>query len=128
MLSAVASSSSIAAWAIWDELNFVWATIIAASQVINAIRQFLPFRRRLKTLNELFSRLDEISLESQKKWFSVCEGKLTEEEIHNLTMELQEAEMQDTNRIFGKMTLPVRKRILNRAALETDRYLQKFYS
>ena len=35
-LRAIASSASIAAWALWKEQAFVWAAIIAASQVADA--------------------------------------------------------------------------------------------
>ena len=34
MYGAIASSSSIAAWAIWKEWSYVWAVIIAISQVL----------------------------------------------------------------------------------------------
>ncbi len=42
--------SSIAAWEIWQEYQMVWAVIIALSQVITAIKPFLPFRQRLKPI------------------------------------------------------------------------------
>ena len=35
MYGAIASSSSIAAWAIWKEWSYVWAVIIAISQVLS---------------------------------------------------------------------------------------------
>lgn len=47
---AIASSSSIAAWTIWRSWSFIWAAIIAISQVLTAIKQYLPFGRRLKYL------------------------------------------------------------------------------
>ncbi len=42
---AIASSSSIGAWAIWNEYSWVWAGIIAFSQVITEITPFLPYTR-----------------------------------------------------------------------------------
>jgi hypothetical protein len=37
ILKAVASSGGIGLWVIWKEYAFVWATIIAASQVADAL-------------------------------------------------------------------------------------------
>ena len=50
---AVTSSTSICGWAIWNKYSFVWAVIIAASQLINAVKQFLPYRTRLKATSTL---------------------------------------------------------------------------
>jgi hypothetical protein len=44
-LRAVASSTSIAAWALWREYAFVWGVIIAASQVADALREVFPFTK-----------------------------------------------------------------------------------
>ena len=50
---AITSSSSIAAWAIWQEHQIVWAVIIASSQVATAVKPFLPFRQRLSPISDL---------------------------------------------------------------------------
>ncbi len=55
ILSAIASSSSIGAWAIWRDHAPVWAIIIAASQMLTAIRAYLPYKARLRTLATLGS-------------------------------------------------------------------------
>ena len=47
---AIASSTSIAAWAIWQKYSFVWSIIIAISQVLTTIKGFLPYSKRLKML------------------------------------------------------------------------------
>jgi hypothetical protein len=44
-LKAVASSGGIAAWAIWREYAFLWGTIIAASQVADALKEVFPFTK-----------------------------------------------------------------------------------
>jgi hypothetical protein len=41
---AVASSSSIGAWALWKDYAYIWAFIIAASQVVTTLKPFLPYR------------------------------------------------------------------------------------
>src|SRR5271167_2428242 len=47
-LRAIASSGSIAAWALWREHAFVWAATIAVPQVADALRDVFPFTKRHK--------------------------------------------------------------------------------
>src|SRR5207253_825824 len=56
---AVASNASIGGWVIWKDLSLVWAGIIAASQVINALRPLLPYTKRLKLLQEIHGELSK---------------------------------------------------------------------
>lgn len=42
VLKAVASSSSIAVWAVWGKYPLVWGAIIAISQVVDATKGFVP--------------------------------------------------------------------------------------
>jgi hypothetical protein len=48
VLRAIASSGGIAAWALWRQYAFVWATVIAASQVTDALRDVFPFIKKHK--------------------------------------------------------------------------------
>lgn len=57
---AITSSSSICGWAIWNKFSFVWGMIIAISQLINAIKYFLPYRDRMKSLNKIVRDFDEL--------------------------------------------------------------------
>src|SRR5436189_2018493 len=55
ILKAVASSVGIAGWAIWTKYAFMWAVIIAASQVADALKEVFPFTKRHKVASELTS-------------------------------------------------------------------------
>ena len=62
---AVTSSASIAGWALWNEYQLVWACIIAASQVVTAIKPFLPFRKRMKAVSDLNTQIQSIFLDAE---------------------------------------------------------------
>jgi hypothetical protein len=79
---AIASSASIGAWVIWRDLSFVWAAIIAISQVLAAISPHLPFRERLKTYSSLLHELEEVFIQAESRWHDVASGRLSEEEIN----------------------------------------------
>ena len=61
---AIASSTSIAAWAIWKKYSFVWSIIIAISQVLTTIKGFLPYSKRLKMLVPFMEDLKLIVLDN----------------------------------------------------------------
>jgi hypothetical protein len=56
---ALTSSGSIAAWAVVKDHAMLWACIIAASQIVTAIKPFLPYRQRAKALIALGDALQK---------------------------------------------------------------------
>src|SRR3984893_19524878 len=71
---AIASSGSIAAWALWKEHAFVWGAIIAASQVADALREVFPFNKKHKAASAHTITLGSIFIGAQvagKSVFSV---------------------------------------------------------
>ena len=69
---AIASSTSIAAWAIWQKYSFVWSIIIAISQVLTTIKGFLPYSKRLKMLVPFMEDLKFLYNKIEYNWFKVC--------------------------------------------------------
>jgi hypothetical protein len=106
MVSAIASSSAIAGWALWKELSFAWAVVIAISQVLAAIKPFLPYKALLKALSQLGPELEGLALAAEEEWFAVSHGMLTEQEIHKITMSSKTKCQQATHRAFKGMSLP----------------------
>lgn len=124
---AITSSSSIAAWAIWQKYQMIWAIIIAISQIITAVKPFLPFKVRLKAVSDLNSRMQKISLDCEKGWYSVAEGELTDKEIHELCIKLREESRQAENQCLKGIVLPKKKKLLQNAEKDTDLYLTQKY-
>lgn len=81
---AIASSASIAAWATWTELAYVWGFIIAVSQVLTAVKEFFPYAKRLKMLKQFVEEMKIMYINMEQEWFRVAEGELTEGEINTL--------------------------------------------
>ena len=124
---AITSSTSIAAWAIWQEHQIIWAVIIALSQVITAIKPFLPFKQRLKPISDLNDIIQELWLESEKHWYSVSEGELTEKEIHDLYINLKSKTIKAENECFKNLVLPKNSKLLANAEKDADIYLTNTY-
>src|SRR5579863_5193706 len=64
-LRAVASSGSIAAWALWKEYAFVWGAIIAVSQVVDALKDVFPFTKKHKAAIDHAITLASIFIDAQ---------------------------------------------------------------
>lgn len=124
---AVTSSSSICGWAIWNKYGFIWAVIIAASQLINAVKQFLPYRTRLKATSGIMRELEELSIFAEKKWFDVAEGKLTEEEINKLQFEIRSKKTKAIQKHLGMNTLPEKGKLFREAKQSAEIYINNFY-
>ena len=95
---AIASSGSIAAWALWREYAFLWAAIIATSQVADALKDVFPFAKIQKSAGEHTTSLTGIFIDAQLEWEKIYSGCYTDEEImerrHRLMKLQHESESQ----------------------------------
>ena len=125
---AITSSSSIAAWAIWQEYQLLWAIIIAGSQIVTSIKPFLPYKHRLKAVSTLGEMMQDLCLECEKYWFQVAEGELTEKEIHDINIDLKDKSIAVEKKALKNIVLPTNRKILNKAEKEADKYFKINYS
>lgn len=124
VFGAIASSTSIAAWAIWQKLSFVWAVIIAISQVLTAIKDFMPYSKRLKVLVPFIENLNFLYNKIEYNWFKVASGELTEEEINNLLYTFKDEFTNMENKNLKEETLPENDEFRKIADEKTDAYFK----
>ena len=67
---AVVSSSSIAAWSIWNKVPSAWATIIAASQFLHIAKQYIPTVKNENAFLEMSFEFEALFLEYEKLWYN----------------------------------------------------------
>jgi len=127
MFLAIASNGSIATWAVWGKWPMVWATVIGLSQLLNAIRPYLPYQRRIKTLTVLTRELEELALYAEHKWYAVSEGKLTNEQTHEETIELKRRKDKSEGMYLGPSPLPKNDSFLREAESLTKTYFLTKY-
>jgi len=124
---AVTSSSSICGWAIWNKYSFIWAVIIAASQLINAAKQFLPYRTRWKAISSIAKDLEQLLNCYEKKWYDVAEGNLTNQEINELQYEIRSQKTNAVKEHLGINSLPIKTNLLCKAKHSAEVYINNFY-
>lgn len=126
-LTAVASSGSIAGWAIWRSYGFVWGLVIAISQVINATKQYLPYESRRKATNDACKDLEGLFIKAESDWYYVSEGLLTDEQIHKKTIGLKKAKADIVKKHMSSLVLPRNRTYQRRAAKDAEDYFQTVY-
>lgn len=63
---------------------------------------------------------------SERKWYAVSSGDLTDEEIHDLTFEVKRRKQEAEEEHLSK-PLPNKPGLREKAERETERYFQSFY-
>ena len=124
---AITSSSSICGRAIWNKYGFVWAVIIAVSQLVTAIKQFLPYKTRLKALSGLLRELEELSTQAEMRWFDVAEGHLPDEDINKLQYEIRTKKIKSLHKHLSTNTLPKKVKLFKKAEEDSRTYINNFY-
>lgn len=121
---AIASSSSIAAWTIWQNWSFIWAAIIAISQVLTAIKQYLPFGRRLKYLQPFIEDMKLLYLKMEYDWYKVAAGELSETEINGLLYSYKKEYSGIESKYLKEEILVENVKYKNKADIKTEEYFK----
>lgn len=125
---AVASSTSIAAWAVWQAYPILWATVIAVSQVVQAVRPYMPNRKFLQRLHALQNEVERLAIQVEFDWHQVANGSLTEQEI-NEKVRVARLALHDVQiRCFEESTLPEKQGYMDVAREKARSYLESNYS
>jgi hypothetical protein len=125
-LKAIASCAGIAAWAIWREYAFVWGAIIAASQVVDALKDVFPFAKRHRAAAELALTLENLFIDVQLEWEGVFAGRYSDDETMNRLHQLRKLKLEVEKRNFPD-GLAEQVALLNRAKQEAAEYLSATY-
>lgn len=126
IILAIASSSSIGAWVIWNDLSMIWAGIIAFSQVISAITPYLPYKNRIKAYSSLLHEMEELMIQAEFKWHAISEGKLTSAEINKARFEIRAIKQKSLKKHI-QTTIPTNIKLQAKAETTASEYLRNFY-
>lgn len=99
-LKAIASSGSIAAWAVWQEYAFLWGVIIAASQLADALKDVFPFAKIHKAASDQTISLDGIFIDAQLEWENIFSGRYSDEQIMNRRHKLMKLQHETERKNF----------------------------
>ena len=125
-VKAIASSGSIAAWAIWREYAFVWGAIIAIAQVLDALKDVFPFTKTHKSASEHAIALGSIFIDAQLEWESIFSGRYTDDQIANRRHKLMKLQHEAERHSFPN-GLSTRDALFKEAESEAKTYFESMY-
>jgi hypothetical protein len=87
----VVTSSSVSAWAIWkaEYLNWVWAGLIAVSQIVTLIKPYFNYSKHAKEISEKYFLLQALNIEYEKLWLNFKFEKILPELAFEKAFELK---------------------------------------
>jgi hypothetical protein len=125
-VKAVASCGGIAGWAVWKEYAFAWGSIIAASQLADALKDVFPFAKKHKAACEHAITLDSLFIDAQLEWEGIFSGKYTDDEIARRRHKLMKLQHDATSSHFPD-GLAVQERLFALAQHEAKEYFKTTY-
>jgi hypothetical protein len=127
ILRAVASNGAIATWAIVQSHPMIWATIIAGSQLSDALKDVIPFTARYKAASGLVMSLDALLIETLYEWEGIYGGQFTNEEITERRRKLMELRHKAEVEHFPTGDLPERRDLLALAEADAVAYFEAMF-
>ncbi len=124
---ALTSSSSIAGWVVWKDYSFVWGSLIAASQVINALRPVLPYQKRIAPLRALSYAYEDLFLQIEAKWGAIERGEFSEEEIDDILGRFRNDKAKLWRKTIDSIAIPHDEALYRKADQLAEQYFRTHY-
>jgi hypothetical protein len=126
IIKAVATSGSIAGWAIWKEFGWVWATIVGISTLTDTLREQFPHLKRKTAAGELLAVLDNAFQDAQLGWETILSGRAEATDILKNWSKLQTLRTNAEKKYFPD-GVTKKPNIADSASNETKVFFQENY-
>lgn len=106
LVKAVGSSGAIAAWVVWKDLPFLWSGIIAAAQLLDAVKHVFPFARQHKAASDLTVALELLCIDAEAEWESIFAGRVPNDGITERRARLARLRLEAEHKHFPEGFAP----------------------
>ncbi len=124
---AIFTAGSVASWQIWEKLSVLWSVLVALSQLAIIVNEILPYKMRLKQIQDLRSVLGKIFDDAENKWRDVYSGELTEDQINDLATGFLKEWGDAEDKFIRDDYISEPKWLVNRAQAKMMRYFEFYY-
>lgn len=128
MFLAIASSASVGAWIIWKELAWLWAAVVAVSQVLTTIQPLLPYAERQKKFALVLRDFELLFMASEFDWQSMAGGEMSSKKINGLTEKLKRKKLEILHRHMPGDVFPPNVPLAEEAEVEANSYFAYHYA
>jgi len=126
-IRAVASTSSIGAWLIWKRYAFLWAGLLAAAQLIEALKNVFPLYKRRRALSGLSRSLNRLFVEAQRSWDEIATGQCSNAQVRKLCHQIRSRKLKAEAK-FMPNGLGLNKRLSSKAQAESEKFFRERYN
>lgn len=84
LILVLSTSSSIAAWAIWNKLDLLWGVIIGGSQVLTLAKPYFLFPKYIRVFSERKGQWQSLTVEIEELWHKMDRAAISEAEAWEL--------------------------------------------
>jgi hypothetical protein len=105
----------------------VWASIIAAAQLSDALKDVIPFTARYKAASALVISLDALLIEALYEWEGVYSAQFSNEEITERRRKLMSLRHEAEKEHFPTGDLPEREDLLRLAERDAVTYFEALF-
>ncbi len=122
-IKAIASSGGVAGWVVWRNYPLVWTGVIAAAQMLDAIKGVFPFAKSHKAASDLTVASDVLYIDAEDEWESIHAGRLPSDTITKRRTKLRKLQVAEERRYFPEgVELPAS--LIRLATDEANAYFQ----
>ncbi|MEI9965795.1 MAG: hypothetical protein WDM92_15245 [Caulobacteraceae bacterium] len=123
IVKAIGSSGGIAGWIVWKDIPFVWTAIIAASQLLDALKNVFPLAKSHKAANDLTVALEVLYIDAEDEWESIYAGRLSADAIVKRRTRLRKLQLVEERKHFPDgLELPAD--LIRLATIEAKAYFE----
>jgi len=126
-IRAIAATSSIGGWLIWKRYALLWAGLIAAAQLIDALKNVFPFYKRRRALSALSRSLNQLFVEAQRNWDEIAGGHCSNVQVRKLCHQIRSRKQKAEAR-FMPNGLRRSDRLFNSAQAEAEQFFKERYN
>jgi hypothetical protein len=100
LIKAVSSSGAITGWVVWKDLPFLWSAIIAAAQLLDALKGVFPFAKLHRAAGDLTVAMETIWIDADAEWTDIYAGRLTDQEVSKRLQKLRKLALDAEKKHF----------------------------
>jgi hypothetical protein len=120
-IKAVASTGAVAGWFAFDAYKLLWGCIIAAAQLLDALKDVFPFAKLHTQAASLTVALELLMISAENDWQKIHIGKIDNISIIERRTKLQKLQLEAETKHFPKGFKPSQK-LLSQATEEAKTY------
>ena len=83
IIIAIISSASVASWLIWQKWTFVWAAIIALSNILTILKPYLPYEKRVSAVSYMLPELKTLINDVEHYYNFIVSENINDADINN---------------------------------------------